>query len=178
MDKELDIKLCELAPTLFGDRYKSMRQTALCWGFECGNGWREILREAAVQLEPLCRAELDKCESKEKVWYKYIRKVIGYIRPTSVANLAYEFVEKVNPDIYGNALYWYGGAPCRASQIKEKFGTLRFYMTSETDEMSAIIDKLESQSSKTCEECGKPGKTRGRGWLYTRCAACWKRMAK
>ena len=66
----------------------------------------------------------------------------------------------------------------RASQVKEKYGTLRFYLTGGTEEMYAIIHKAESQSSKTCEECGKPGKVRGKMWLSTRCAACWKKVAK
>lgn len=59
--------------------------------------------------------------------------------------------------------------PC-ASQVKEKYGELRFYMSSETPEMSAVIDKAESKSRTTCEACGKPGKIRGSGWYYTACA--------
>jgi|ERR1019366_4638319 hypothetical protein len=58
----------------------------------------------------------------------------------------------------------------RASQVKEKYGTLSFYMTSGTDEMDAFIRTAEIQSSNTCERCGKPGKMRGHGWYYTACA--------
>lgn len=180
MRKELDEKLCKIAPTLFGDRHADMRNTALCWGFEVGDGWYDLLREAAEQLEPLCRAELDKYAGQEKAWYKYIRNAIGYtarIRVTFLFNLLYKLANQLVPNMYNNPLYWYGGPP-RASQIKEKFGTLRFYMTHETTEMAAITDKAERQSSKTCEECGKPGKLRGHGWYYTRCASCWKKEQK
>ncbi len=58
---------------------------------------------------------------------------------------------------------------CRAAQVKEKFGTLRFYMTTHNDEIEAWIDEAEDESARTCEECGEPGKLRGKGWLYTAC---------
>ena len=58
---------------------------------------------------------------------------------------------------------------CCASQVKEKFGTLRFYMDGSTDEMDALIHAAESLSFKTCEECGAPGERRGSGWIRTLC---------
>ena len=61
---------------------------------------------------------------------------------------------------------------CRAVQVKEKFGTLRFYMSSETDEMAALICEAESESARTCEHCGAPGVLRDGGWLLTLCDVC------
>ena len=46
MDTKLDAKLCKLAPHLFADRFKSMKETCMCWGFECGNGWYKLLETA------------------------------------------------------------------------------------------------------------------------------------
>jgi len=63
-----------------------------------------------------------------------------------------------------------------ASQVKEKYGSLRFYMTTETDEMAELIRKAENKSEKTCEHCGKPGKIIGGGWLYCRCRKCAKKL--
>lgn len=60
----------------------------------------------------------------------------------------------------------------RASQVKEKFGTMRFYMTMETDEMSKIVDEVERKSAETCEECGEKGELRRGGWLVTLCNSC------
>ena len=57
----------------------------------------------------------------------------------------------------------------RASQIKEKFGTLRFYLSSGTDEMFEIVEKAEEKSETICEVCGKPGKLSGPGWYKTVC---------
>ena len=63
-------------------------------------------------------------------------------------------------------------SPPRASQVKEKFGGLCFYMTSATDEMWDLIHKTETQSYETCETCGKPGEQRGGGWIITHCDDC------
>jgi hypothetical protein len=177
MNEKLDKKLCKLAPHLFGDRYADMRTTAMCWGFEVGDGWYDLLAEAAVKLEPLCKAEHDKYAHLEKPWYKHVRTVLyKTAKITPLFKALYWLINKLIPNL-NNPFHWYGGGP-RASQIKEKFGTLRFYMTYATDAMYAITDRAEKQSSVTCEECGKPGKLRGRGWVYTRCAKCWKGMDK
>lgn len=65
------------------------------------------------------------------------------------------------------------GRPC-ASQVKEKFGGLRFYMTSSTDEMEAAIDFAEGEADVTCEICGEPGTIGGKGWLSCLCEKCRK----
>lgn len=60
-----------------------------------------------------------------------------------------------------------------AMQVKEKFGTLRFYMTGgETEEMNALIQAAEDESASTCETCGAPGTQRGKSWLFTACDLC------
>jgi addiction module HigA family antidote len=63
----------------------------------------------------------------------------------------------------------------RVVQVKEKFGRLRVYLDDvETDEMRAAIDASQDESERTCEECGRPGRARTlRGWVSTRCEACW-----
>jgi len=66
----------------------------------------------------------------------------------------------------------------RASQVKEKFGTLRFYMTTGSNEMYNLIDEAEKESAKTCEFCGKPGKLRSGGWLLTLCDECATKEGK
>lgn len=61
---------------------------------------------------------------------------------------------------------------CCASQVKEKFGTLRFYMSSSNKEMEALIDEAEAESAVTCEHCSAPGKLRQRSWWLTLCDTC------
>jgi hypothetical protein len=60
----------------------------------------------------------------------------------------------------------------KAIQVKEKFGTLRFYMSGETDEMYKLISDAEDASAKTCEYCGEPGSLRTKGWCFTLCDKC------
>ena len=60
-----------------------------------------------------------------------------------------------------------------ASQVKEKYGTLRFYMTKDTPKMREIIIKYENISAETCERCGSSGTTRGQDWYVTLCDSCF-----
>jgi len=46
------------------------------------------------------------------------------------------------------------------TQIKEKFGGLRFYINSGSDEIHEIISKYEDLSYETCEVCGEVGELR------------------
>ena len=96
----------------------------IAFGFECGDGWFELLAECIKALELECM----KIEDPKQ-------------RPT-------------------------------ASQIKEKYGTLRFYISGYTDDMGAIINKAEQRSAETCEKCGAPGETNDGGWLSTLCDPC------
>ena len=97
MKQELDELLCQRYPKIFVNRHGDPKQTLMCWGFECGDGWYNI--------------------------------------------------------------------------IKEKFGTLRFYTNGGNEQIYGMIRMAESMSAVTCEECGAPGKSRGRSWIYTACDA-------
>ena len=66
----------------------------------------------------------------------------------------------------------------KAAQVKEKYGGLRFYMTSGSDEIYDLTDKAEALSLKTCEVCGKPGEQRGGGWIHTLCDDCHENWDK
>ena len=54
-------------------------------------------------------------------------------------------------------------------QVKEKFGTLRFYYTGGDDQIYGMVRMAESMSGVTCEECGKPGTSTSGGWIKTAC---------
>lgn len=63
--------------------------------------------------------------------------------------------------------------PVQAAQVKEKFGTLRFYAWPCTDEHRAMIRLAEALSGSTCEYCGQQGKLRNdHAWLKTLCDEC------
>jgi outer membrane protein assembly factor BamA len=54
-------------------------------------------------------------------------------------------------------------------QVKEKYGTLRFYYDGGDEKIDGMVRMAEAMSAVTCEVCGNAGKFRGRGWYYTSC---------
>jgi len=59
------------------------------------------------------------------------------------------------------------------TQIKEKFGGLRYYVGRVGDLGYDLISKAEDLSYKTCERCGRAGKERPTGWVLTLCWWDW-----
>jgi len=59
--------------------------------------------------------------------------------------------------------------PVVLEQVKEKFGTLRFYYRGGDDVISGLVQLAEAMSGKICECCGQTGKIRGGHWLKTLC---------
>ena len=58
----------------------------------------------------------------------------------------------------------------KTCQVKEKFGGLRFYITSGSDEIYDRISKAEKDSYTICEVTGQAGELRNNiGWLTTLC---------
>lgn len=55
------------------------------------------------------------------------------------------------------------------TQIKEKFGGLRFYYDGGDDMVEGMVHMAESWAANACETCGKPGKSRSGGWIRTLC---------
>ncbi len=59
--------------------------------------------------------------------------------------------------------------PFILTQVKEKFGTLRFYYDGGDQQIHGMVRMAEAMSAVTCEVCGNPGKIRGNSWYYTAC---------
>ncbi len=114
MNKENTDKLVKHFPKLYAGVYKSPMESCMSFGFECGDGWFELLYNLSQQIE--------------------------LSDPTVVA-----------------------------AQVKEKFGTLRFYIDKGSDEVYDIIGTAEDLSASVCDVCGNNGTLGGKGWLSTRC---------
>jgi len=59
-----------------------------------------------------------------------------------------------------------------ATQIKEKFGTLRFYYSGGDQYIRGLESMAESMTSRICEDCGSPGVARStekRRWVRVLC---------
>ena len=63
---------------------------------------------------------------------------------------------------------------CEATQVKEKWGGLRFYVQGSDSYIDGIIDLAESMSYRICSECGNASvqNEKKRGWIYTLCDNC------
>lgn len=60
-------------------------------------------------------------------------------------------------------------AAFRVTQVKEKYGGLRFYADGCPDWADDMVDMAEAKSETVCEIRGSPGRWRSNGWLTTRC---------
>lgn len=59
MNKENTKYLLETYPKLYEQYYLPMNQTSMCWGFECGDGWFDIINNLSkkiVEIDPDVRA--------------------------------------------------------------------------------------------------------------------------
>jgi len=126
MNEKLDELLCLRYPKMMVNREKSMMETCMCWGFECGDGWFNILDQLMGNIQ-------------HHIDWK---------------NKNGEVVHQVT-----------------LNQVKEKFGSLRFYYTGGDDYIDGMVTMAESMSGVMCEECGLPGTQTQGGWIKTACAA-------
>lgn len=51
MKKELDELLCQRYPLIFAERDLSMKETSMCWGFTCGDGWFDLIDALCERLQ-------------------------------------------------------------------------------------------------------------------------------
>lgn len=64
------------------------------------------------------------------------------------------------------------------TQVKEKYGTLRFYVDFANDAAWDIIEKYENKSGSVCETCGQHGHRRTlNGWISTLCDEHFKQRS-
>lgn len=173
MKIELDNEICKRYPKIFADRNKDMTETAMCWGFECGNGWYDIINYLCFNIqqhidnsiknhEDALQYNLMISDAKQNNWgtfdeyYKHLRKESR--EEYKERTLNGKFIKV--PSLVDQVI---------AEQVKEKFGTLRFYYRGGDDQIRGMVRMAESMSAVTCEECGSPGKIRGSEWFRTLC---------
>lgn len=123
MHPSLDFYLTTKYPDLFKNRHASMQVTAMCWGFDCGDGWFYI-------LDNLCSGITSYCK-RNKIEMPIVQ------------------------------------------QVKEKFGSLRFYLDhTKDDTISELIRFAENMTFNTCEKCGALGKLHKNGVVFVSCDKC------
>ena len=109
MNPELSKQLCEKYPKIFRNRHGDPKDSPISFGIECGDGWYKV-------IDMLCLAASN-------------------VYSTSIYVDAEDGVKlDLKPNAY-NKEYYFGIEPPQviADQIKEKFGSLRFYYHLEFD---------------------------------------------
>ena len=120
MNKENTQTLYKDFPKLYRQHKLPMTQTCMCWGFDCKDGWFDLIYELSQKLK----------------------------------------IASPNTE---------------ATQVKEKFGGLRFYFNGATEEGCNLIRNAEEKSEHICEECGKNGVLRNDlPWVQTLCLKHYK----
>lgn len=109
-------------------------------------------------------------ENREKLKSLEIYKKVAFEFKDGWTKLVYD----LGKDIEDLCKLTNCGLP-KIQQIKEKFGTLRFYYNTLNSQYSEIVEKsiralvfqAEMKSSNTCEVCGKYGEVKVNGGIYT-----------
>lgn len=155
MNKELDEALCKEFASIFRDRHGDMKETCMCWGIDCGDGWFDLIRTICRFIDNSVR------NAKSDIIYEYKKKNnIDY-----TTDLSSDILNELQIDRISVV----------ASQVKEKYGSLRFYTDTHglpdrfDHEIDGAISFAEDLSSRICETCGHRGQLRGSGWLFTAC---------
>jgi hypothetical protein len=129
------------------NRKEAIRYTLMPFGFECGDGWYTLIK---------CLCESIQNELDNLKWNRDYAKEKGEDTTDP----------KYNPiDNY------------TVIQVKEKYGTLRWYDSGFNDRIDGMTSMAEHMSSYICEECGLPGETLEiAGWWYTACKKCQEKL--
>ena len=150
MRDELDTLLCDRYPKIFAERHSSKMETCMCWGFEHGDGWFDIINALCANIQH---------------YIDWSHKDI-------------EFDIKWNEENPDDQREVRDPVPqVVAIQVKEKFGTLRFYYQGGDDYIDGMVRMAEAMTELTCEVCGKPGTQTDGGWIRTLCEEHMKKEA-
>jgi len=149
---------------------KDSKEPFALFGFECGDGWYNIIKNAC---HTLCQDYDWECRRLEMI-KKSLKDVKGVTerRRTVEPNITEEEVQKELEESIHNTLIKieiYNRELPRIVQVKEKFGTLRIYMDNIHPKYKHVEVYAELMSATTCESCGNVGRTYRMGWHQTLC---------
>jgi hypothetical protein len=107
---------------------------------------------------------------------KYPKMFAGQYGGFAVSEGWWPIIESLCANIQSHTDWWNTNRKERpvveqvvVEQIKEKFGGLRFYYQGGDDTIRGMVRMAESWAGHSCETCGAPGTSGGRGWIKTLC---------
>jgi len=140
------------------------------FGFECGDGWYMILNELMSEIQN--HIENENRNRANEFKYKWMVNLQHWLR--------LKRYYKIADWIWNNAPK--GKRPpisLSVTQIKEKFGSLRFYYSGGDDSISGMVFLTQRLSYKICETCGSTKNvTQTEGWIKTLCEDCMTKIKK
>lgn len=134
--------------------------------FEIGDGWYDIIDTLCFQIQNhidwsrqqkarvLLINRAIKSSQKGNDWL--MKKLY---EPNYAARLIRGGIQEV-PEACGQVV---------AIQVKEKFGTLRFYYDGGDQYVRGAVSMAEGLTERVCETCGNPGKICGGNWIRVTC---------
>ncbi len=140
MREELQEKLYLHFPEIFAQRSLPMTHTCMCWGFDCGDGWYDLIYKLCEQIQSYIN------NKNNSIKFKIDRGDLPKDTPR------YPQLE--------------------ATQVKEKYGGLRFYVDNSDEYIDGLISMAEAMSYSICENCSNNGSPNGDGWVTTLCPEC------
>lgn len=179
MKPELENILCNKYPKIFS-KSEAGDDAMLTWGIGAGDGWFPVIDNGCS----LIQSHIDYLRKTKARALKYNRMLARAIAGDNVGLMWHHSTKGIQnqwqklaylsdlenprllsvPELCDQVV---------ATQIKEKFGTLRFYYSGGDDFTGGVIDMMEKMTETTCEDCGSIGTvTSNGGWLRNRCAAC------
>lgn len=177
MKAELQKKLVEKYPHFFDYLKKySGPVIPIQFGFECGDGWYDLLDNLMEQITSYTKHN----GKKTRIKNKQIRFIYNYIGDIS-NKLPHKYSKhllKLRKNISKKAKWeeYKVFQPINITQIKEKFGGLCFYYNGGDEHISGLVSFAEHFSYKICETCGTTNNVhQTKGWIYTICDKCEKK---
>lgn len=146
MNLELQKKLIEKYPKIFPIKTMTKIYPMAMFGFECSDGWYNI-------LYTLCGRIQSYIDYRERFNQQIIER---NKKEDPEGQINQQMLLEYIPQVV-------------ASQVKEKYGTLRFYYDGGDEQIEGMVTMAEAITEFTCERCGNVGKLRGKSWLYTAC---------
>jgi hypothetical protein len=178
MTPELDEKLCTKYPLIFAERNGNVQETCMYWGLSIGDGWYNIIDQlcAGIQyhIDGVAKQRAGALEYNHMRQQAHIGNWVPFDKYYDFTKHS-ESIQRYKKEILEST----EGREVRdlvpqvvAKQVKEKFGTLRFYYSGGDEYIAGLMQMADSMSSVTCDECGAPGNTgNSGGWIAVRCDA-------
>jgi len=168
MDVKKECELVSIAPHMFRyEGWNNPRQSLMGFGFSCGKGWFNLLRELITGLAKIDKEYRIRCiQVKEK--FGSLRWYYDLEPSTNKKTIKKEqLTEKwLNRPLYKIWSFFY------FTIFRHKVRLPNPYVFGLKGSIDRLIRIAERASYKTCETCGNPGKPNEGGWISVLCEEC------